>query len=107
MNERLKKLASSINRRILELPGVNDSGRGSFRIGDKVFIRVDLQAEHLVYGFKLSREEARKACKDYTFVEPMRFGDMGKKGWVDVTITRKPQVVVLLKLIAHSRSLFN
>lgn len=107
MNTTVKStLAESADIEILKIAGVKNSGRGSYRVGDKVFVRLGTQSEKLAFGFKLTHSDAKLACDKHAYVTPMNFGNMGNKGWVDFELTRKPQLKVLLRLLEVSRALY-
>lgn len=103
---RLEQLAELAESQILALDGVYDSGRSSYRIGKKVFIRVDTTTDAITYGFKLTREDAAVACSKKKYVVPMTFGGMGAKGWVELRLSRKSQLSTLVRLLRDSRALF-
>jgi len=91
---------------LLKLESVRHTEKSSFRIGSKVFIRYQHKNGTTTFGFKLLKEDAIKACKMYKCCEPMEFGGMGTKGWVDVTLSGKQQLPVLLRLAGKSRALY-
>lgn len=103
---RVRALAEQANEAIRALPGVSETKRDSYRVGGKVFVRIEYDDDAVRYGFKLLKEDAAAACDASPSVAPMRFGGMGAKGWVEVTLRRKTDLQRLRKLVARSRALF-
>jgi|GEM_PF-5576786 len=103
---RLCNLYRAADARIEALSGVRATEKQSFRIDDRVFIRIDLEDDVRAYGFKLTGDGARSACSNHPCVTPMKFGGMGKKAWVSFRLTRKDQLTLLMKLIVDSHALF-
>ena len=103
----LTRLTAAAHERILSIPGVADSGRGSFRIGKKVFVRLaKTQDGASVFQFKLTPLSASRARANYAQVRPMQFGGMGRHGWIEFTLTRAAQLRALASLLAESRALY-
>ncbi len=103
---RVRELAADVDREIAKLPGVRKTDKGSFRIGAKVFVRNSMEADAVVYGFKLGHAAAKDACAKHDFVRPMKFGGMGAKGWVEALLRRRRDVAPLLGLLHASRDLY-
>lgn len=99
-------LFSEASAELLKLASVRHTEKNSFRIGSKVFIRYHHEEGTTTFGFKLGKEDAVKACCKYKCCEPMAFGGMGTKGWVDVTLSNKQQLSVLLRLARQSHALY-
>ncbi len=106
-DQKSAELAQAAASEILTIAGVFDSGRGSYRVGKRVFIRLNATPDGLAFGFKLPPELAAQACNDHPFVVPMKFGKMGTKGWVDLKLTRRSQLAVLMRLLRKSRALYD
>lgn len=102
---RLNSLYETADAEIESLPGVHATEKQSFRMGASVFVRIDVDDDVRAYCFKLPGEAAQSACSKYSFITPMKFGGMGKKGWVSFRLTRKNQLSSLRKLIAQSHAL--
>lgn len=80
--------------------------KSSFRIDSKVFIRYTHNETSITFGFKLDKDDAEKACRQYKCCAPMKFGGMGAKGWVDVTVSGEQQLAVLTRLANKSHALY-
>jgi len=74
---RLDELYKAADAAIGSLPGVHPTEKLSFRVATRVFVRIDLEEEIRLYGFKLSHDDAHAACSKYQNVVPMKFGGMG------------------------------
>jgi predicted DNA-binding protein (MmcQ/YjbR family) len=101
---RVRDLASVFREEILKLPTVTASTR-SFRVGKKIFVRFTVEPDRVFVEFKLPPDEAKRSAR-LTFINPMRFGGMGKHGWVEASLTRNSELRRLLPLIRSSRALY-
>lgn len=100
----LHDLYATIHAEIAKLPGVA-AGARSFRIGQKIFVRFARQRNRTFLEFKLPSADASRALQ-HPFVQPMQFGGMGRHGWVEVAVTRKSQLPIVLKLVRVSHGLY-
>ena len=104
--KRVLELAEEVDREIGALPGVRATAKASFRVGGKVFVRLERDAKSVIYGFKLDPARAKAACKQNECARPMRFGGMGAKGWIEVALRYKRDAPLLLQLVRESRELY-
>ncbi len=100
----LYRLADAI---VTEISSAKATSRHSFRLGTRVFIRIDFEGDIRSYCFKLKKSDATKVCEAYECVAPMQFGNMGSKGWVSFRLTQQRQLPRFRKLIAMSFALFD
>lgn len=103
---RLDALYQAADDLICEHPEVYATEKQSFRIGNRVFIRLERDADVRMYCYKLTTEDAQAMCSRYEYVTPMKFGGMDKKGWVSFRLTRKQQLASLKSQIGRSYNLF-
>lgn len=89
---------------ISKLPAVTVGAR-SFRIGQKIFVRLAEQPERVFLEFKLSTDDAARAT-GHAFIWPMQFGGMGRHGWVEVALARESQLPAVRRLIGLSHALY-
>ncbi len=102
----MKTLRHLADARIASLTGVHATDNDSFRIGKKVFARLEFDNDVPIYCFKLPETDARRLCERHAHISPMRFGNMGAKGWVEFRLSRKQQLPTLERALNTSRDLF-
>ena len=101
---RIQELQHIIRMEVLSLPDVRVSTRG-FRLAERIFVRMTVDARRVFLELKLPHDEAARAVSTLPFVGPMSFGGMGRHGWVEISLTRKSQIRPVLRLVRMSHLL--